>query len=100
MDDIDDSPPPPLYRDFRFLAATLNCVSCVGYVIADFIRGFLDDADTTDSNVLFIALGFATLLQGIFFLLSWRQIGDSDSKCCPFAVRCFQIALTESFNFW
>lgn len=87
MGDQDESPP-PLYRDFWFLAATLNCVSCVGYVIADFMRGFLDDADATYSNVLFIALGFATLLQGVFFLLSWRQLGDSsDSKCCPFAVR-------------
>ena len=86
-DRTDDAPLPPLARwaDFYYLASVANVASCCGYVLADLNRGFFA-YEVVAANYVFVVLGCVTLLQGAFFYLSWRQLGDaSDRACCPFA---------------
>lgn len=87
LDSADDAPLPPLPRwaDFYYLASVANVASCVGYVFADLNRGFFA-YEVVAANYVFVVLGGVTLLQGLFFYLSWHQLGDAgDRACFPFA---------------
>jgi hypothetical protein len=89
LDNSDDGDAPlrplPRWADFYYLASVANVASCVGYVFADLNRGFFA-YEVVAANYVFVALGGVTLLQGLFFYLSWHQLGDAgDRACCPFA---------------
>lgn len=87
------TPPPPLFRDLEFLGSILQAASLVGYVVADYSRGFVD-GNNPGVDTLFIAIAWCYLASALLFLLAHGQHVDGGLR----ALRAYPHLTAEALN--